>query len=188
MSVESSWEWRRRYRVWEADRKVFLFPENWIEPEERLSPRTEIEVRDVARVAHEKRTSVMLTSTTPEAMLLIGRALATSLEKDLYRVDLRAVISKFIGETEKNLDLVFAAAAKASAVLLFDEADALFGTRSETADSHDRFANAEVRFLLERIEDLDGLAVLATNSTREKVEPLVWRFAFVIEPVTKPRR
>ena len=75
------------------------------------------------------------------------------------------MISKYIGETEKNLARVFGEAERAGAVLLFDEADALFGKRSEVKDAHDRFANAEVAYLLQRVETFDGLAVLASKST-----------------------
>ena len=82
---------------------------------------------------------------------------------DLYRIDLSAVVSKYIGETEKNLRRVFDAAEDGGVILLFDEADALFGKRSEVRDSHDRYANIEVNYLLQRMEAFGGLAILATN-------------------------
>jgi SpoVK/Ycf46/Vps4 family AAA+-type ATPase len=180
--MESSWVWQRRYRVWEANRKVFLFPENWIEPEERPSRRP-IDLREIIKTASERRASVLLSSATPAVTLLTGRAAAAGLAKDLYRVDLRDIVSKYIGETEKNLDRVFDAVASTDVVLLFDEADALFGKRSETKDAHDRFANAEVDYLLARIEAFEGLFILATNSTRATVEPIVRRFTFVMDVV-----
>ena len=83
----------------------------------------------------------------------------------LYRVDLTAVTSKYIGETEKNLSRLFAAAEAADAILLFDEADALFGKRTEVRDSHDRYANLETSYLLERLEHHQGLVILASNAS-----------------------
>jgi SpoVK/Ycf46/Vps4 family AAA+-type ATPase len=93
------------------------------------------------------------------AVEVIGGALGL----DVYKVDLSTVVSKYIGETEKNLEKIFSAAAAANLVLFFDEADALFGSRSEVSDSHDRYANIEVAYLLQRLEQYDGLVVLATN-------------------------
>ena len=94
---------------------------------------------------------------------MAASVLAGELGLDLYRVDLSAVVSKYIGETEKNLERVLSAAERTDVVLLFDEADALFGRRSEVKDSHDRYANIEVAFLLQRVETFDGVLLLATN-------------------------
>jgi len=94
---------------------------------------------------------------------LAAEVLAHELQLDLYRIDLSAVVSKYIGETEKNLRRVFDAAEDSGAILLFDEADALFGKRSEVKDSHDRYANIEVSYLLQRMESYRGLAILTTN-------------------------
>jgi SpoVK/Ycf46/Vps4 family AAA+-type ATPase len=179
-----SWDWRRNYRVWDANRKVFVYPENWIEPDPRVSPRLEREVRDVAKAAHGRRTALLLTGTPAVVTPVTGRALAVSLARDLYRTDLRAVVSKYIGETEKNLNSVFDAAARARAVLLLDEADALFGHRPDAADTSDRFLNDEISYLLERIEAFDGLVVVATNAPRATVAPLARRFPFVIDHVS----
>jgi len=96
-------------------------------------------------------------------------AVAHELGRGLFRVDLSAVVSKFIGETEKNLDRVFAAAEAQDAILFFDEADALFGKRSEVKNSHDRFANIEVNYLLQKMESFKGVAILVTNA-QVKVE------------------
>ncbi|MEQ9016503.1 MAG: ATP-binding protein, partial [Marinovum algicola] len=85
------------------------------------------------------------------------------LRLDLYRIDLSAVVSKYIGETEKNLRRIFDAAETSGAILLFDEADALFGKRTQVKDSHDRHANVEVSYLLQRMEAYQGLAILTTN-------------------------
>jgi hypothetical protein len=94
---------------------------------------------------------------------LAAEVLANQLRLNLYRIDLSAVVSKYIGETEKNLRLLFDAAEDGGAILFFDEADALFGKRSEVKDSHDRYANIEVNYLLQRMEAYRGLAILATN-------------------------
>jgi AAA+ superfamily predicted ATPase len=94
---------------------------------------------------------------------MAAEVLARELQLDLYRIDLSAVVSKYIGETEKNLRRVFDAADDSGAILLFDEADALFGKRSEVKDSHDRYANIEVGYLLQRMEAYRGLAILTTN-------------------------
>lgn len=110
-----------------------------------------------------------------------AEVLATTLHRRLWRVDLPQVISKYIGETEKNLDAVFRAAANADVVLFFDEADALFGRRSEVKDAHDRYANQEISFLLQRMEDHEGLTILATNLGRNIDEAFVRRLAFLIE-------
>lgn len=179
--MKSSWAWQKNYRVWEPNRKVFVYPENWIEPELRPPSRAQFQLEEIARTARTQRTSMLLTSAKPASTLPIGHALAVALGRDLYRTDLTQVVSKYIGETEKNLDLVFAAAEPSRAVLLFDEADALFGKRSETTDSHDRLANAEVSYLLKRIEGFDGLAIVATNANRETVAALLGRFAFAVE-------
>jgi SpoVK/Ycf46/Vps4 family AAA+-type ATPase len=94
---------------------------------------------------------------------MAAEVLAREMQLDLYRIDLSAVVSKYIGETEKNLRRVFDAAEDSGAILLFDEADALFGKRSEVKDSHDRYANIEVSYLLQRMESYRGLAILTTN-------------------------
>jgi SpoVK/Ycf46/Vps4 family AAA+-type ATPase len=101
---------------------------------------------------------------------LAAEVIATELGLDLYRIDLSAVVSKYIGETEKNLKQVFDAAESGGVLLLFDEADALFGKRAEVKDSHDRYANIEVGYLLQRMESFQGLAILTTNvkSTLDK--------------------
>jgi SpoVK/Ycf46/Vps4 family AAA+-type ATPase len=92
-----------------------------------------------------------------------AEVLAADLQLDLYRIDLSSTVSKYIGETEKNLKRIFDAAEASGAILLFDEADALFGKRSEVKDSHDRFANLEISYLLQRMEAYRGLAILTTN-------------------------
>jgi hypothetical protein len=107
--------------------------------------------------------------------------IASDLGVDLYRIDLSAVVSKYIGETEKNLERIFHSAEGSNAILFFDEADALFGKRSEVKDAHDRYANIEIAFLLQRMETYDGVMILATNLSRNLDEAFSRRIQFAIE-------
>lgn len=111
---------------------------------------------------------------------MAAEAIAGRVGLDLYRVDLARTVSKYIGETEKNLSRIFDAAEASGAVLLFDEADALFGKRSEVKDSHDRYANIEVAYLLQRIESYRGLAVLTTNLKSSLDRAFLRRIRFVV--------
>jgi len=112
---------------------------------------------------------------------MAAEVMARELKTNLYRIDLSMVVSKYVGEIEKNLDRIFDAADSSNAVLFFDEADALFGKRSDVGDSHDRYANIEVSYLLERIESYTGLAILASNM-REALDPaFVRRIRFAID-------
>ena len=112
---------------------------------------------------------------------LAAEVLARTLRLELYRIDLSAVVSKYIGETEKNLRRVFDVAEDSGAVLLFDEADALFGKRSEVKDSHDRYANIEVSYLLQRMESYRGLAILTTNHKAALDNAFMRRLRFVVQ-------
>lgn len=121
-----------------------------------------------------------------------GKSLAATLlgqrvGRDVYRIDLSAVVSKYIGETEKNLERVFARAEALDCVLFFDEADALFGKRTAVSDAHDRYANQEVSYLLQRVEGYPGLVVLATNLKANLDQAFLRRFQSVV-PFTKPGR
>jgi SpoVK/Ycf46/Vps4 family AAA+-type ATPase len=110
-----------------------------------------------------------------------AEAIARELKLDLYRIDLSSVVSKYIGETEKNLRRVFDAAEGGGAILLFDEADALFGKRSDVKDSHDRHANIEVSYLLQRMEEYRGLAILTTNLKGSLDSAFLRRIRFVVQ-------
>lgn len=112
---------------------------------------------------------------------MAAEVLANELRLDLYRIDLSQVVSKYIGETEKNLRQVFDAAEGGGAILLFDEADALFGKRSEVKDSHDRYANIEVSYLLQRMEGYRGLAILTTNMKSALDTAFLRRIRFVVQ-------
>jgi hypothetical protein len=118
---------------------------------------------------------------------LTAAVIARELGFDLYRIDLSSVVSKYIGETEKNLERIFKAARGGHVMLFFDEADALFGKRSEVKDAHDRYANIEVAFLLQRMEDHDGVVILATNLQRNLDEAFARRLPYTIE-FTPPDR
>lgn len=117
--------------------------------------------------------------------------MAGELGLDLYKIDLSSVVSKYIGETEKNLARIFVEAETSNAILFFDEADALFGKRSEVRDSHDRYANIEISYLLQRMEEYDGMVILATNLSKNLDEAFVRRMHFTLEfpfPDAKHRR
>jgi SpoVK/Ycf46/Vps4 family AAA+-type ATPase len=114
--------------------------------------------------------SALFAGSSGTGKTLAAEVLATELGLDLYRVELSQVVSKYIGDTEKNLRRVFDAAEEGASILLFDEADALFGPRSEVKDSHDRHANVEVAYLLQLMEAYRGLCILTTN-LRESLDP-----------------
>jgi hypothetical protein len=111
---------------------------------------------------------------------MAAEVIANELNLALYRIDLSAVVSKYIGETEKNLRRLFDAAERGGAILLFDEADALFGKRSEVKDSHDRYANIEINYLLQRMEAFSGLAILATNMKSSLDTAFLRRLRFIV--------
>jgi len=113
--------------------------------------------------------------------------MAGALGLDLYKIDLSALVSKYIGETEKNMDRIFTEAATSNAILFFDEADAIFGKRSEVKDSHDRYANIEISYLLQRMEAYDGVVILATNLRANLDEAFTRRLHFAVEfPFPQP--
>jgi len=122
---------------------------------------------------------------------MAAEVLASELGLDLYTVDLATVVDKYVGETEKNLDRIFAEAERVNGVILFDEADALFGKRSEVSDAHDRYANVEVAYLLQRMELFDGIAILATNLRANLDEAFTRRLDSLVdfpEPEAEYRR
>ena len=111
---------------------------------------------------------------------MAAEALANDLVRPLYRVDLSAVRSKYIGETEKNLAQLFDEAERSQAILFFDEADALFGKRSEVKETHDRYANLDVAYLINRLESFNGLAILSTNSKSTIDEAFLRRLRYFV--------
>ncbi|MDN5768256.1 MAG: AAA family ATPase [Humibacillus sp.] len=112
---------------------------------------------------------------------MAASVIAAELGLDLFAIDLSRVVSKYIGETEKNLSQVFGAATDSDAILLFDEADALFGKRSEVRDAHDRYANVEIAYLLQRMEEYDGLAILTTNVRHHIDEAFIRRLDLIVD-------
>jgi Winged helix domain, variant/ATPase family associated with various cellular activities (AAA) len=112
---------------------------------------------------------------------MAAEIIAAELALDLYSIDLSGVVSKYIGETEKNLDQIFTTAESSNAILFFDEADALFGKRSEVRDSHDRYANIEIAYLLQKMDQYEGVAILATNLRQNMDEAFTRRLQFIVE-------
>jgi SpoVK/Ycf46/Vps4 family AAA+-type ATPase len=112
---------------------------------------------------------------------MAAEVVAGEMGLDLYVVDLASVVDKYVGETEKNLDRIFAEAERVNGVLLFDEADALFGKRSDVSDAHDRYANVEVAYLLQRMEMFEGIAILATNLRSNLDEAFARRLDAVVD-------
>jgi len=125
--------------------------------------------------------SALFAGSSGTGKTMAAEVLARELSMDLYRVDLARIVSKYIGETEKNLDAVFSAAEHSDVVLLFDEADALFGKRTEVRDSHDRYANVEISYLLQRMESFQGLAILTTNMKQSLDPAFLRRLRFVVQ-------
>ena len=124
--------------------------------------------------------SALFSGASGTGKTMAAEVMANELRLDLYRIDLSQVVSKYIGETEKNLRRVFDAAEDGGAILLFDEADALFGKRSEVKDSHDRYANIEVSYLLQRMESYRGLAILTTNMKSALDTAFLRRIRFIV--------
>jgi ATP-dependent 26S proteasome regulatory subunit len=124
--------------------------------------------------------SAMFSGESGTGKTMASEVLANELKLDLYRIDLSQIVNKYIGETEKNLKKVFEAAEGSGAILLFDEADALFGKRSEVKDSHDRYSNIEVSYLLQKMEEYRGLAILTTNMKASLDKAFLRRIRFVI--------
>lgn len=134
-----------------------------------------------ARAWNEGGLSVLFCGPPGTGKTMAAEALATELALPMVRIDLSQVVNKYIGETEKNLRRIFDAAEAADQLLFFDEADALFGKRTEVKDAHDRYANIEVSYLLERMERFKGLAVLATNRRKDLDEAFSRRLRFIVD-------
>jgi len=162
----------------------------------KIEPRAKVEIplaepqklilKDIAagcRSSGSQRgeTIVLFTGLQGTGKTIAAEILARDLGRDLYRVDSQRVISKYIGETEKNLNRLLTAAEEANVILLFDEADALFGKRSEIKDAHDRYANIEIGYLLQQLEGFKGVAILATNDEDNTDVSLRRRIRFVMK-------
>ncbi len=134
-----------------------------------------------AKLSRGRGISALFAGPSGTGKTMAAEILANQLQLDLYRIDLAGVVSKYIGETEKNLKKVFDAAEQSGAILFFDEADALFGKRTEVKDSHDRYANIEVNYLLQRMEEYRGLAILATNRKSALDQAFLRRLRFLVD-------
>jgi hypothetical protein len=132
-------------------------------------------------LAMGKGVNVLFAGPSGTGKTMAAEIIAADLGLELYKIDLSTMVSKYIGETEKNLDRVFTAAREANAILFFDEADALFGKRSEVKDAHDRYANIEVGYLLQKMEEYDGVVILATNLRKNLDDAFIRRLHVAIE-------
>ncbi len=133
------------------------------------------------RMAQGKGLNVLFSGASGTGKTMSAGIIARELSLDLYKIDLSTVVSKYIGETEKHLSLIFREAASSNAILFFDEADALFGKRSEVKDAHDRFANIEVSYLLQKMEEYQGIVILATNFRKNIDEAFTRRIHYIID-------
>lgn len=133
------------------------------------------------KLASSKGVTVLFAGPPGTGKTMSAEVVANELHLDLYKIDLSTIVSKYIGETEKNLEKIFAEAQSSNAILFFDEADALFGKRSEVKDAHDRYANIETSYLLQRMENYDGVTVLATNLRANLDEAFTRRLQFALD-------
>ena len=134
-----------------------------------------------AKLAMGKGLSILFAGPSGTGKTMAADVLAGTLGLDLYKIDLSTVVSKYIGETEKNLARIFGEAATSNAIVFFDEADALFGKRTQVHDAHDRYANIEVSYLLQKMEEYDGIVILATNLRKNMDEAFVRRLHVTVE-------
>jgi SpoVK/Ycf46/Vps4 family AAA+-type ATPase len=133
------------------------------------------------RVSRARGVSVLFSGPPGTGKTLAIEVIAGELGLDLYKVDLSGVVSKYVGETEKNLARIFAEAEAGNSILFFDEADALFGKRTKVSDAHDRYANIETSYLLQRMEGSDGVVVLATNLRENMDVAFARRIRFILD-------
>lgn len=159
--------------------------------EKQFSPDVLRQLKSIASQFQNKKGHIVLfTGESTSDNTFTSNYLANSIGQPLYRIDLSAVISKYIGETEKNLLQVFDEADSHNAILLFDEADSLFGKRTEVSTAHDRYANLDSSYLLERIEVYPGLVILATNHPENVDDTLLHKVNWQVDlnsPVPPPR-
>ncbi len=133
------------------------------------------------KLAHGRGLSALFSGPPGTGKTMAAEVVAAELRLDLYKIDLARVVSKYIGETEKNLARVFDEAEDSNAILFFDEADALFGKRTEVSDAHDRYANIEISYLLQRMEEYEGVVILASNLRENMDDAFLRRIRFIVE-------
>ncbi|MEL6270117.1 MAG: ATP-binding protein [Chloroflexota bacterium] len=147
----------------------------------RFAFRVQHEWGFIKRISNANGVSALFAGESGTGKTLSVQVIANELGLALYRIDLSAVVSKYIGETEKNLSVIFSEAKSSNAILFFDEADAIFGKRSEVKDAKDRYANIEIAYLLQQIEDYDGVAIMATNLRQNLDEAFTRRIDFMVD-------
>lgn len=141
------------------------------------------------KISLGKGLNVLFSGPSGTGKTMAAEILANELRLEIYKIDLSQVVSKYIGETEKNLSRIFKEAETSNAILFFDEADALFGKRSEVKDAHDRYANIEIGYLLQKMEEYEGMTILATNLRQNIDEAFMRRMQFIVEfPFPDDRR
>ena len=133
------------------------------------------------KLAHGRGISALFAGPSGTGKTMAAEVIAHALQLDLYKIDLSGVVNKYIGETEKNLAKIFHEAAASNAILFFDEADALFGKRTKISDAHDRYANIETSYLLQRMEAYEGVVILATNLRENMDEAFTRRIKFIVD-------
>jgi len=149
-----------------------------------LAPDQHAQLRETcnhARRSPGRRLHVLFRGPPESQKIIAAEVIARELRLGLYRIDLSQVVSKYVGETEQNLDRIFRAAHDANAILFFDEADALFGKRSDMADGHDRYANIEVGCLLRKMEEHEGMVIVATNLRQMLDDAFLLRMHVIVE-------
>src|SRR5207244_1667079 len=134
-----------------------------------------------SRVAAGPGLKVLFAVPSGTGKTMTADVIANDLGLDLYKIDLSTVVSKYIGETEKNLEKIFRAAHSSNAILFFDEADALFGKRSEVKDAHDRYANIEVAYLLQKMDEHEGAVILASNLSKNIDDAFSRRMHYIVD-------
>ena len=128
-----------------------------------------------------KGLNVLFSGPSGTGKTMAAEIIARETQLDIFKIDLSNVVSKYIGETEKNLSKIFKEAETSNAILFFDEADALFGKRSEVKDAHDRYANIEIGYLLQKMEEFDGVVILATNLSKNIDDAFLRRIQIAVE-------
>lgn len=149
--------------------------------DERYTNKAITNIARIKTVQPRKGSMVLFSGPTGTGKTLAATVIANELKRPIYKVNLSMVVSKYIGETEKNLEQLFTEAENKNWILFFDEADALFGKRRGVKDAHDKYANIETAFLLQKIEDHNGLIILATNMKNNIDDAFLRRFRYIVD-------
>ena len=198
LSMDELWVACRRHSEWQLDELAQRIEPAYTWDDLVLQPQEMDQLHEIAQQVHYRHSvyvewgydqklkrgkgiSVLFSGPSGTGKTMAAEVLANGLDLPLYRIDLAGVVNKYIGETEKNLRRIFAAAEESGTILFFDEADALFGKRTEVRDSHDRYANIEVNYLLQLMENYTGLAILATNRRQSVDRAFLRRLRFVVD-------